>query len=137
VTFEQAAQHGAALLRVGHGEHGLPEVPEAERAEQGTRGHGPVGEVGGVESVTLTNQQMPAHNHAFQVSTSPGNQGQAGGNVLASPPVAKLYRAGTPSDPFPNTVIQPAGGNQPHENMQPTIVINYIISLYGIFPTQT
>ena len=52
-------------------------------------------------------------------------------------PSNQLYTQDVPSVPQASTNIQPQGGNQPHENMAPFIVINYIISLYGIYPTQT
>jgi microcystin-dependent protein len=91
----------------------------------------------GVEQVTLTTQQIPVHNHAMVASTSAGTSNAPLDNVFATPSVTKLYRVGTPSDPFPATLLQPAGGSQPHENLMPYIAINYIISLYGIFPSQT
>jgi microcystin-dependent protein len=96
-----------------------------------------IGQTGGVEAVTLTSQQMPTHNHAFTASTAGGTSATPNGNVPAAPPVAKLYRAGVPSDPFPATLVQPAGGNQPHDNLMPYLAISYIISLFGVFPTQS
>lgn len=96
-----------------------------------------IGEKAGVESVTLTTQQIPSHNHPFFASTGAGAQNTPVNNIPASPPVAKLYRAGVPSDPFPQGLVQPVGGSQPHDNLMPYIVINYIISLFGVFPSQT
>jgi microcystin-dependent protein len=96
-----------------------------------------VGETFGVESVTLTVQQTPTHNHAMVASTSTGVSNTPQDNVFASPTVAKLYRFGTPSDPLPPALIAPSGGSQPHENLQPYICINHIISLFGIFPSAT
>jgi microcystin-dependent protein len=96
-----------------------------------------IGEAAGVESVTLTTQQIPAHNHAFVASTSPGTSNSPQDTVPASPPVAKLYRLTSPADPFPAGLLQPAGGNQPHDNLMPYLAISFIISLFGIFPTQT
>jgi microcystin-dependent protein len=96
-----------------------------------------LGVPGGVESVTLTTQQIPTHNHAWLASTGQGTSNTPQDNVTGSPPVAKLYRATTPSDALPSTLVQPSGGSQPHENLMPYIAINYIISLYGIFPSQT
>jgi microcystin-dependent protein len=95
-----------------------------------------IGEMLGVESVTLTTQQIPVHNHAFTASTGAGSSTTPVDNIPASPPVAKLYRSGTPSDPFPAGLVQPSGGSQPHDNLMPYIAINYIISLFGIFPNQ-
>src|SRR4051812_41698974 len=75
-----------------------------------------IGEKDGVESVTLSLQQIPLHNHLFTASTAGGSSSSPVGNVPVSAPVAKIYRAGTPSDPFPANLIQPVGGSQPHEN---------------------
>jgi microcystin-dependent protein len=95
-----------------------------------------IGEKAGVESVTLTTQQIPTHTHTWQASTGGGSSNTPANNVVGSPPVAKLYRLGTPSDPMSPKVIQPAGGQQPHENLQPYLTISFIISLFGVFPTQ-
>src|SRR4051812_24764509 len=78
-----------------------------------------IGEKTGVESVTLTTQQIPTHNHGFLASTSPGTSNATTGNVPATPPQSKRFRLGVPSDPFPNTLIQPIGGSQPHDNLMP------------------
>ena len=119
----------------------LPNLQSRVPLHQGTSpGFGStytIGEQGGVEAVTLTTQQIPIHNHAWLASTSGGTSNTPENHVLASPPVAKLYRFGTPSDPMSPTMIQPAGGSQPHENLQPYLAISYIISLFGVFPTQT
>src|SRR4051812_6032182 len=64
-----------------------------------------IGQTGGVEAVTLTGQQMPAHNPAFTASTGGGAFSTPQDNIPASPPVAKLYRVGVPSDPFPATLV--------------------------------
>ncbi len=95
-----------------------------------------MGEMAGVESVTLTTQQIPAHNHAFFASTALGTQINADGQVLANPTDIKPYLRDSPSSPFPANMLEPIGGSQPHDNLPPTLVINYIISLYGVFPHQ-
>ncbi|GGJ45041.1 phage tail protein [Deinococcus roseus] len=97
-----------------------------------------IGENGGVENVTLTTGQIPNHNHAFLVSTGPGNSadptnqvfGQAGSG-------ADIYYEDAAVAALSGNSIQPAGGSQPHENMQPFLCISFIISLYGIFPSPT
>ena len=96
-----------------------------------------IGQAMGVESVTLTTQQIPSHNHPFFASKAGGQQSTPVDNIPASPPVAKIYRAGVPSDQFPVTLVQPAGGSQPHDNLMPYLAVSFIISLFGIFPTQT
>jgi microcystin-dependent protein len=96
-----------------------------------------IGETGGVETVTLTAQQIPAHGHALIASTGGGTSNTPQDNVLAAPAVTKLYRTTAPGDPLPANLIQPAGGSQPHDNLMPYVAINYIISLFGIFPSPT
>jgi microcystin-dependent protein len=96
-----------------------------------------MGEMAGVEAVTLTTFQIPAHAHAFVATRSGGTSSNAIGNVLASSPNVTELIADTPSTTLPASSIGVAGGSQPHDNMAPTIAISYIISLFGIFPTQT
>ena len=92
-----------------------------------------IGQTGGVEAVTLTTQQMPVHTHPFLVSSDTGAQIQPGGNVVGSGASVTLFRPIVPNQAMAPSV-SPAGGSQPHENMQPYLVINYIISLFGVFP---
>lgn len=94
----------------------------------------PVGDQQGVESVTLSTTQTPVHSHAFLASTGQGAANTPAGNIVASPSVTKLHRLTTPSDPLAATMIGPAGGSQPHENMMPYVAINYIVSLFGVYP---
>jgi microcystin-dependent protein len=96
-----------------------------------------IGEKAGVESVTLTTQQMPNHTHPMLASLNPGTAGNAQGNDVCSSPSINLYIEGQgPDVTLNNQVVQPVGGNQPHDNMQPYLCISFIISLFGIFPHQ-
>lgn len=92
------------------------------------------GESFGVESVTLTSQQLPIHTHAFVASTGPGATTNPEGAVLASPPSVTMFLRSGPSTALPAPMVGPYGGSQPHENRAPILVINYIISLFGVFP---
>ena len=96
-----------------------------------------IGEQGGVETVILTTQQIPTHTHAWMASTGPGTANSPVNNVVGSPPAMKLYRVGTPGDTMSPATIEPFGGQQPHENLQPYLTISFIISLFGVFPTQS
>ncbi len=100
------------------------------------QGNGMVlGQQAGVEEVTLTVNQIPAHTHPLVAAQALGNASSPAGNVLAeSPGGVKPYIEGTPSVPMAATAIAPAGGSQPHTNLQPYLCINFIISLVGIFP---
>lgn len=105
-------------------------------------GNGPDGtnyilaEMAGVETVTLTTQQIPVHTHPLVVSLSPANQTSPSNAYLAESATVEMYFEETPNVSFAQN-IGPAGGSQPHENCQPFLCINYIISLFGIFPSPT
>lgn len=91
------------------------------------------GEVGGVESVTLTLQQMPAHNHTCNAST---------GLKLVTAPAAnnfggaEIYTNAALDSVMDPATIGMAGGSQPHENRQPFLVVNWCIALEGVFPSR-
>lgn len=95
-----------------------------------------IGESGGSESVTITAQQVPIHNHAVFASTNTATSTTAAGNVTASTNQLKIYTEGGPSKTFAPTAVSPIGGSQPHDNMQPYLCLSFIISLFGVFPSQ-
>lgn len=92
-----------------------------------------LGELGGETAHTLNISEIPAHTHVPVGSSADANAG-ATGNLWANVP-SNLYSgaAGVAMNP---TCIGAAGGNQPHENMSPYLVLNFIIALQGIFPSQ-
>lgn len=97
-----------------------------------------LGENGGVESVTLSTQQIPVHNHAILASNEAGQAPQPQGAYLAQTNPGFPYVA--QSSPMVNlnaNARSPVGGSQPHENIQPYLAISFILSLYGVFPQQT
>jgi microcystin-dependent protein len=98
-----------------------------------------LGETGGVESVTLTINQIPIHNHALFATTNFANASTAQNNVLAQTNVAgvQMYFPAAGTQPLAANTLQPAGGSQPHDNMQPYLCVSFIISLFGIFPSPT
>lgn len=97
-----------------------------------------IGEMAGTEQETLTVQQIPSHTHPFTGSTSNGTQINPGGNILAgSVSSVQPYIQDNPSVSLAASIVTPAGGSQPHENTQPFLCINFIISLFGVFPSQT
>jgi microcystin-dependent protein len=95
-----------------------------------------IGEAAGVESVTLATTQMPAHTHAFIASTAPAGAQSPAGAIYATAVSATPFFAGTPDVALNASSVQPQGGSQPHENMQPFLVVTFIISLYGVYPSQ-
>lgn len=95
------------------------------------------GEQGGVESVTLGTQQMPTHNHSFLASLDPALGVDPTGTVIAAPITINLFFSDVATTPLNAQSITPVGGSQPHENLQPYLCISFIISLYGVYPTQS
>ncbi|HEU4743283.1 MAG TPA: tail fiber protein [Meiothermus sp.] len=96
-----------------------------------------IGQDGGVETVTLTAQQMPTHNHALLGSSNTATQTVPTANVLAQPSSGQMYLADTPNVALNASMIGLTGGNQPHDNMGPYLCVSFIISLFGIFPQQS
>lgn len=96
-----------------------------------------IGEMAGVESVTLTTQQMPVHNHAFMASNAIAQNPQPTSSVPAQASVVKLYSGDAADVNLNAQTIVPTGGSQPHENMQPFLAISFILSLFGVYPQQT
>jgi microcystin-dependent protein len=95
-----------------------------------------LGESGGVETVTLTTKEMPAHSHPFLGSSNTATLTTPSNSVVATPTVVDLYRNGDANTAMAGC-IPAVGGSQPHDNLQPYVCINYIISLFGIFPSPT
>jgi microcystin-dependent protein len=94
-------------------------------------------ETGGVETVTLTVAQIPQHTHAFLASTATGDQVSPAGNVAASSFNVTPYINDVANGNMNAGAISSTGGSQPHNNFQPYLCVDFIISLFGIFPSQT
>ncbi|GAB3470086.1 tail fiber protein [Massilia terrae] len=137
-----------SLLGVQYGGNGTTNfaLPDLRGKVPVNQGAGPglslrtVGETGGAPSVTLTEKQMPAHNHLAQgisktgTTKSPSNAVWSQFASEARPPVpVKLFAPNGDVQMAP-TALAPSGGNQPHNNMQPYLGVNFIICMRGIFP---
>ncbi len=102
-----------------------------------------IGESGGVQNVTLIQNEIPAHAHGINGIASGGTQVTASGGIFASSGATRgkqLYHTNSASSP--DTVMSPlalgpAGGSQPHNNMQPYLVLNFVIALQGIYPSRS
>lgn len=94
-------------------------------------------ETGGVEEVTLTVQQIPAHTHPLLVSNAVTQGTNPTGNVVGQSTQASQYIDDVPNVSLAPQVIAPDGGSQPHSNFQPYLCVDFIISLFGIFPSPT
>jgi microcystin-dependent protein len=94
-------------------------------------------ETGGVESVTLTTQQIPAHSHPLLASSQSATETAPSITTLPASPSALIYNNLTPFVSMAQATISAVGGNQPHENRPPYLTVSFIISLFGIFPSPT
>jgi len=94
-------------------------------------------ETGGAESITLTVNQIPSHTHTLVASTTPGTQNSPANLVPASSPSVTLFTADVTDANLNPSAISPTGGSQPHDNFQPYLCLDFIISLFGIFPSPT
>jgi microcystin-dependent protein len=95
-------------------------------------------ETGGSEDATLTPQQIPAHGHALFASTNPAEP-TAGpnGSLVADAVDVTLYSAAAPTVAMNANAVTIQGAGEPHDNMAPYLCVNFIISLFGIFPSPT
>lgn len=98
-----------------------------------------IGQTGGTETVTLTLNQIPSHNHTINTTIDNGNQYIPTNNIPANTKsLDKEYSTST--DPLDKTtmnpnMLSPSGGSQPHDNMMPSLALKCSISLYGIYPS--
>lgn len=96
-----------------------------------------MGNTGGVESVTLTQNQMPVHTHNVNAVTADGNQSTPAGNLPANTKVLdKEYSDATANTKMKQAMLDFAGGSQPHENRQPFLTLKCIIATHGIYPSR-
>lgn len=107
-------------------------------------GHGPglsdrrLGQKFGVETMTLTQAEMPSHTHtaAMQASGGTASSTSPAGMLLATPEDVEIYGSGDPVS-GPTITVGNAGGSQAFNVIQPTQVVNYIIALQGIYPSRS
>lgn len=124
----------------GQATFALPDLRGRVPVHFGTSSFGtpfPQTEAAGVEEVTLNSLQIPIHTHPMVVLDHAGNQVNPGGNLPGHSFNVTPYINSTPSAGFNAGAISSAGGSQPHTNFQPYLCIDFIISLFGIFPSQT
>ncbi|HEY6759904.1 MAG TPA: tail fiber protein [Baekduia sp.] len=125
----------------GQSTFGLPDLRGRAPLHQGTAASGTtynMADAGGAESVTLTLGQLPTHTHTLVAATGSGTTADPTSNVLGTSPSSAVYVDGTtPTNQLAATSLTPRGGSQAHDNLMPYLTINPIISLFGVFPTQT
>jgi microcystin-dependent protein len=117
----------------------LPDLRGRLPLHQGTGSSGTsyvIGESGGVEDVTLTTNQIPSHTHPLVATTAVGAAASPLNSVPAASGSSNVYRPGPAGTPLAAQAVSASGGSQPHTNLQPYLCVDFIISLFGIFPTQ-
>src|SRR5262249_5802618 len=121
----------------GQSTFGLPDLRGRVPIHQGNGFT--LAETGGVETVTLTVSQIPAHSHPAAGTSGTASSKSPTSNVPGRITAASVFPYGTdaPIGPASPQAISSVGGSQPHANFQPYLCINFIISLFGIFPSQS
>ena len=116
-----------------------PDLRSRIPIHQGTLAGGPtyvIGEQSGTETVTITTNQMPQHNHLLNAQSANGNQPSPLGGVWAGSPLDQ-YSSGAPTTTMSASLVALSGGSQPHDNMPPYLCVNFAIALFGIFPSRS
>jgi microcystin-dependent protein len=121
---------------------GLPDLRGRIPVHAGTPVGGspiPIGRRAGVERVTVTANQVPAHTHVPQTTGEPATDRAGANAVLAQASVTNFYDSPPPFPPpvvmDPAQIASSAGGSQTHDNMQPFRVLCFIVALFGTFPS--
>jgi microcystin-dependent protein len=121
---------------------GLPNLQDRAPMHPG-RGPGltsrSLGQKGGQSTVTLTEAQMASHNHTLQGSSEPADSADPEGAVLGSsaPLEDRQYSTQTQQAAMHSSALGTSGGGQPHNNMPPYLVMNFIIALTGLYPSRS
>lgn len=123
----------------GQATFGLPDLRGRIALHQGA---GPgithnyvIGEVAGVESVTLTTNTIPIHNHPWMASTAAASNPSPNSNVLAASATISPFVLDVAGPQLVSSTVQFVGGSQPHDNMMPFLCVNFILSLFGVYPS--
>ena len=142
-----------SLLGTNYGGNGqtnfaLPNLQGRVPVGQGSQPGGStysIGEASGEETVTLSAATMPGHSHGVSATTVHGTVNAPAGQLLsaaqqgAGPTATRgnIYNTAAPDTSLTTASVSPAGGNQPHNNLQPFLTLRYCIALQGVFPPRS
>ena len=118
-------------------------LPNLEGSAPMHPGQGPglslhdLGETGGSDFVTLLQSEIPSHSHSMNVSKSDGIDSSPAGELFAKGIGIGMYAAPGPLTQLDPNMITPAGGDQPHNNLQPYLTLYFNIALQGVYPPRT
>lgn len=96
-----------------------------------------LGETGGIDNITLLSAEIPLHNHLVGVAPEPGEVTSPAGNTISVSQEGNVFVAGTANRTMSPGMIAPAGGNMPHNNLQPYLTTYFCIALQGVFPPRS
>jgi microcystin-dependent protein len=121
----------------GQNTFALPNLQSRIPIHQGTGGGSTyiIGQLGGTESVTLTTGTYPSHTHTLSESTNGATSGQGPTNNAVCGG-KEIYTSEAANQNMNNSMVGASGQSQPHDNIQPYLALNWIISLYGVYPSQ-
>jgi microcystin-dependent protein len=96
-----------------------------------------LGEIGGSETVTLLESEIPAHSHAWQASLADALEPAPAGQQFATGIGVQVFAASSSLVAMAPELLAPAGGDQPHNNLQPYLTFFFCIALQGVFPPRS
>jgi len=96
-----------------------------------------LGEMGGTQTVTLLTSEIPMHSHALNASVSDGTDTKPANELFAQGVGVQIWGTNAPNANLAGNAIAPAGGNLPHNNMQPYLTLNFCIAMQGVYPPRT
>ena len=96
-----------------------------------------LGQRGGVEMVTVTEAQMPNHTHSLLAAVNPGDTSTPQNTALGTGIGDTVYGPANNLMSMADQALPNAGGSQPHNNLQPFLVMNFIIALVGTYPSRS
>jgi microcystin-dependent protein len=111
----------------------LPDLRGRSPVHMGGSQSYPIGQSGGVENVILTTQQLPVHSHPVTAQGGAGNSPNPTGGFLAGSSEGQYATAATGATA---TLLQNNTGGQPHYNLMPFVTVNFVISLFGVYPSR-